>query len=64
MTPICPDINPNARYNLTQTARLLDINRSTLYRYICVGAVKVNIRKVGGKFITGQEIINIWKNQY
>lgn len=64
MTPICPNIRVDARYNLTQSARLLSIHRSTLNRYINDGLVKVGIRKVGGKFLTGHEIIKIWKEQY
>lgn len=61
----CPNISLDARYNMVQAARLLEISRSTLYRYIAEGSIKFGVRKVNGmKYITGQTIIQIWKNQF
>lgn len=65
MTNERPHISENARYNLVQAARLLGIARSSLYKYINDGLVRVNIRKINKMpYITGREIIRIWEEQF
>lgn len=65
MVTTCPNIAVDERFNLTETARILGISRSSLYRYITDGNIKFGIRKINGsKFVTGGEIIRIWKSQY
>lgn len=65
MTTICPNIEPDARFSMVQTARLLGISRSTLYRYLDEGLIKFGIRKINSqKYITGKEIIRIWTQQF
>lgn len=65
MVNVCPNIEPEGRYNMVESARILGISRSTLYRYMVDGKVKFGIRKVNGsKYITGLQIVQIWRNQY
>lgn len=58
----CPIVDVESRFNMVESARILGVSRSTLYRYIQDGSIKFGIRKVnGGRFLTGKQIIQIWK---
>lgn len=48
MTDRYPDIDPRGRYNETQAAKKLGVNRSTLYRWKRKGIIKPSIQKHNG----------------
>ena len=53
-----PEADPAALYGASEVAKLLQVGRATVYRYL-----KGRIRKATGrKVFTGQEIIEFWED--
>lgn len=62
MVNIEPQVSPQGRYGLTEAAKALGINPSTLQRYTERGLIKCSIRKSNGRrFWTGAELIRLWR---
>ena len=65
MTITKPEVNPDGLYSVKDAAAALQINRSTLDKYIRDGLVKCKIRKIGNrKVISGAEIVKCWRAVY
>lgn len=61
MTAVKPEINPDGLYQAKQTAELLHIHRSTLYRYAEQGILPAHgIRRNGRQVWKGRDIIRAW----
>lgn len=59
-----PNVRPDGRYNVKQTAALLGFHRNTLLKYTNEGKIRCGIRRsTSRKFYTGMEIIRFWKAQ-
>lgn len=65
MTATQPEVMPTGRYSVGDTAKLLDVSKRTVYRYIKDGLMKPQYRKVNSKpFVTGLEIVKVWNQTY
>lgn len=65
MTPNEPDISDNARYSLTDAAKLLGIHRNTLYNHTKQFKIKVGYRRSNGRpFYTGRALKMYWRAQW
>lgn len=59
-----PTVQPNSRYTVTKTCKLLGIHRNSLRKYTQTGRIKAGVRKsTARKFYLGSEIINFWNKQ-
>ena len=59
-----PKVQPNSRYTVTETCKLLGIDRNSLLKYTQSGRIKSGVRKsTAKKFYLGSEIINFWNRQ-
>ncbi len=59
-----PNVQPNSRYTVTETCKLLGIHRNSLRKYTEAGRILAGVRKsTARKFYLGSEIINFWKKQ-
>ena len=57
-------IEPSGKYKLSTSAKLMNIGRTSLYRYIEQGVIKTELTKCKsktGRFIKGIEIIKFNK---
>ena len=62
MTKTRPEVPPTARFNVSDTARLLKISRTSVYRYKKLGMLKP---MANGRFVfTGQSIMSFWTKFY
>ncbi len=59
-----PDVKPKGRYSISETARVLQISVTTVYRYVKSGTLKNMIRANGKIAITGSEITRFWGGEY
>lgn len=65
MTATPPDVHPNGRYNTVQTAQLLGIGRTTLWRLSNAGILKPRHEKHSGKArYRGKDILAYWKAEF
>lgn len=65
MTKIRPDVPPAARFNVSETARLLGISRTSVYRYVEWGLLKPMANEFIGRIaFTGKNIMDCWENFY
>ncbi len=64
MTPELPaDLKPNGRYNKSQTARILDISRTTLDKYIKKGEIRIEYnRRTLTPYIKGTSIFKFFNS--
>ena len=61
MVNVRPNIDPAARYSVTEACAILGIHRNTLNRYFERGVIGYKIRKATGrKVIAGAQIIKLW----
>ncbi|MCM1033016.1 helix-turn-helix domain-containing protein [Bacteroides caecimuris] len=59
-----PNVQPNSRYTVTETCKLLGIHRNSLLKYTKSGRIKSGVRKsTAKKFYLGSEIISFWNKQ-
>lgn len=59
------NINPDAKFSVSETCKLLGIHRNTLYKYTMKGIIKCGVRSSTHKrFYLGSEIIDFWNNQF
>lgn len=59
------EIKENGRYNVTQTAELLKIDRKTLYNHTIQGMIKKRYRRVNNQpFYLGSDIKRYWEGYY
>lgn len=59
-----PKVQPNSRYTVTETCKLLGIHRNSLRKYTKAGRILAGVRKsTAKKFYLGSEITNFWKKQ-
>lgn len=56
-----PNIKDNSRLNTINTARVLGINRTTLYRACKTGDIDFAIAKNGKRCYKGKDIKKFWK---
>lgn len=57
------DLKPNGRYNKSQTARILDISRTTLDKYIKQGDIKVEMNsRTNSLYIKGTSIYRFFNS--
>jgi predicted site-specific integrase-resolvase len=59
-----PDVRPKGRYSISETAKILQISVTTVYRYLKNGVIKNMIRANGRVAITGSEITRFWGGEY
>ncbi len=65
MTQSKPKVEPDSRYSMTEAAKLLGVERHTVYRYMQNGSLKYRVRKSDNrKVTTGQWIIDCWEEMY
>ena len=65
MTTTPPQVEPGAIYSISQSAALLRISRTTMYRAIQLGArcggIDTRVRRDNGRrVISAEEIIRYW----
>lgn len=57
-----PNIDPKGRYGVVDTAKLLGIHRSTLWRWVEKGWIRPVIRQVNNRTVfRGCDIISAWE---
>lgn len=62
ITPYRPDIVPNARYSVKQTAELLGVHPNTILNYTKRRVLRVSYSKADGRpKYTGAEILRFWE---
>jgi len=65
MTTTEPNVSETGRYPIGETAKLLGLNRTTVWRHVELGNIKPGTRKSNDrKFFTGREIKRFWNSQY
>lgn len=65
MTAEEPQVSLTGRYSPTEAARILRTSRSVIYQYANKGVLKFGYRRANNRrFVTGAEIMKIWKAQY
>lgn len=65
MTPTRPDVKRTGRYTVSEAARLLEVSRTTIYRWIEDEELKVRVqRKTLRKYIMGAEILRLWEGDW
>lgn len=60
MTNLPPKVTANGKYNQTEAAALLEIDRKTVYRYIKSGLLKAHKGRSGRLFLLGADITRCW----
>lgn len=60
MTNNPPLVTMNGKYNQTEAAALLGVDRKTIYRYIKNGVLKAHKGRSGRLFLTGEDITRCW----
>ena len=64
MTPLRPAAHPDGRYNTVETAALLGINRTTLWRVTNAGKLRPGFdRHTGQARYRGRDIIAYWETK-
>lgn len=59
-----PNVVSSARYGVLETAAILAVNRTTIFRYEQGGYLKPGYRKANHKkFFSGAEILRFWRSQ-
>nr|DAV83804.1 MAG TPA: helix-turn-helix domain protein [Caudoviricetes sp.] len=62
MTNEEPKVADAGRYTITETCKVLGINRNTLRRWLQAGKMKVKFRRIDNrKVIEGAEIKRAWR---
>lgn len=62
MTNEEPKVADRGRYSTTETAKLLGIGRTTLYKYANAGLIKCGYRRTNNRpFFEGREILRLWR---
>lgn len=65
MTTTPPDVHPDGRYNTVQTAAILGISRTTLWRLTNAGILKPRFEKHTGKArYRGKDILAYWLAEF
>lgn len=65
MTHTRPEVPPTARFNVSDTARLLKISRTSVYRYVKLGMLNPMANEYFGRIVfTGQSIMSFWTKFY
>ncbi len=65
MTSEIPNVTDSGRYTVCDAARIMNVNRRTIYNWIDKGYLKFGLfRHNGRKFIPGKELIRFWKAIY
>ena len=65
MTKTRPEVPTTARFNVSDTARLLKISSTSVYRYKKLGMLKPMANEYFGRFVfTGQSIMSFWTKFY
>lgn len=65
MTAERPRVAKSGRYTISESARLLKVSRTTLYRLIGEGELKVMIRRhTLRKYISGAELLKLWEGDW
>lgn len=65
MTSEIPNVSDNGRYTVCDAARIMNVNRRTIYNWIDKGYLKFGLfRHNGRRFIPGKELIRFWKAIY
>lgn len=60
-----PNVALTGRYSIGDIAKLLDVHRNTVHRWLNAGLMKAGIRRANNRlFVEGKEIIRFWKSQY
>lgn len=60
MINVRPNINLAGSYTSTQAARLLEIDRKTLYNHARDGSVKFTLNRMAQKRFKGSELMRYW----
>ena len=65
MTSSLPAINPDGRYTMCDTARIFQVNNSTLWRWVKAGKIAVagHFKVNGRPYINGREIIRVFNGK-
>lgn len=62
MIKVKPSVNPQGRYQISDTAGALEVHISTVDRWTRAGIMKCGIRRTNGRRVwTGEEIIRVWQ---
>ena len=65
MTSTKPRVAPDGLYTLKQTAEALEVNYTTVRRYVKSGYLNPRVRKINNKMVlTGEEILKCWLEMY
>lgn len=56
-----PNVPPNARYTITQTAELLHVCTNSVRKYRDTLDIRMGERAIGGRFFTGMQVSFIWE---
>jgi DNA-binding transcriptional MerR regulator len=64
LTTTLPMINDSDRFNVSQAAKVLGINRSTLRRHSDEGLIRYSVsRRTGYRKYLGRDIKTYWRTQ-
>lgn len=64
ITSVEPVVSETGRYSVTETSKILGIQRNTLRKYTVQGLIKCGYRKATArKFYCGSEILRFWRAQ-
>ena len=59
-----PDIPKKAKFSVKETAKILNVSKTSLYRYIKDGFIKANVRMFNNRiYFTGGEIMRFWGSE-
>ncbi len=65
MKPNMPKIDPNGRYTVGQTAELLGVNRTTIWRWVKAGKLHPYVSRVNDRIrFKGQDILYLWNAEF
>ena len=61
MTNKRPHVTPTERYSITEVAQILEVDRSTIYRWIEIRYLRPKRRRVNNRlFVLGSEILRVF----
>lgn len=65
MIPTRPQVAKTGRYTIAESARALGVSRTTLYRWMADGAIRVMVtRKTYRRYISGEELLRVWDGEW
>ena len=65
MVSTVPNIRDDARLSLSEAARIMEIDRKTLYKYHKSGKLNVFYRRLNNRpYVLGKDLLKVWYATY